>query len=237
MKSCGLDGMHPVLVGDIRFTTDSTGAGMNEAVRGELAELGLLRGSRIADEFEEVLYTLARAEIEYVAHVVNQGERYGVLVAVRGRTCIAALCDGDRVLLKQPSPTRSAGYALATNLPDYRAAQVATFSLPQDEFRSDGGDGRYDTGERRPREALEIDALFRAPRYGLGEITLAARGRDGHRRAADGQLSYLDTASGRVAFEISGPPRNRYLTVMPGETELLAAKIDWLRAGLDDLKR
>ena len=230
-RDAGLGGPPLALAGEARFVEPGPGAGEGE--RAELAALGLVdRRGRATDEFEDALYALARAETECLAHVVNQGERYRALVAVRGRTAVTALSDGDRVRLKLVSGASSPGHALAANLPPYRAARVSTFSLPQDEFRADGGDGEYESGEMRPRKALEIDALFRRPRYGLGEITVSARDRDGRRRAAEGQLSYLDLADGRVAFEISGAPGNRYLTVLPGDPDLLASKVDRLCAGL-----
>ncbi|RJQ79103.1 ESX secretion-associated protein EspG [Amycolatopsis panacis] len=230
--NAGLGGPPPLLAGEARFVEPGTAAGNGE--RSELAALGLVdQRGRPTDEFEDALYALARADTQCVAHVVNQGERYAILIATRGRTSVTALSDGERVRLKLASDISSPGYALAWNLPEYRAARVTTFSLPQDEFRADGGDGGYESGEMRPRKALEIDAMFRQPRYGLGEITVSARARDGHRRTAEGQLSYLDLADGRVTFEISGSPRNRYLTVMPGDPDLLAGKVDRLRASLN----
>ncbi|WP_336157281.1 ESX secretion-associated protein EspG [Amycolatopsis sp. VC5-11] len=220
LREAGFDEPHPVFSGRLRFTPGDQR--LDEAAREELAWLGLLEHGRFVDEFEDVLYALGRADTEYVAHVENQDIRYGVLVAVRGRTGVKVLCSGDRVRLKVLDGTRTPAGALVASLPRYRPARLSAFSLPQEEFQADL------TDDRSPA-ARAVDALFQQTWFGVGEITVVVREPG---RAEAGPLSYLDLTDGRVAFEVSGPEGNRYITVLPGEDSLLTDKIAALRDGL-----
>lgn len=220
LREAGFDEPHPVFSGRLRLTPGDQR--LDEAAREELAWLGLLEHGRFVDEFEDVLYALGRADTEYVAHVENQDIRYGVLVAVRGRTGVKVLCSGDRVRLKVLDGTRTPAGALVASLPRYRPARLSAFSLPQEEFQADLAD------DRSPA-ARAVDALFQQTWFGVGEITVVVREPG---RAEAGPLSYLDLTDGRVAFEVSGPEGNRYITVLPGEDSLLTDKIAALRDGL-----
>ncbi|WP_134667069.1 MULTISPECIES: ESX secretion-associated protein EspG [unclassified Amycolatopsis] len=220
LKEAGFAEPHPVFSDRIRFVPDDKP--LDGAVHAELSHLGLLDHGRFTDEFEDVLYALARADTEYVAHVDNQGTRYGVLVAVRGRTGVKVLCSGDRVRLKVLDGTRTPAGALVASLPRYRPARLSAFSLPQEDFQADL------TDDRSPA-ARAVDALFQQTWFGVGEITVVVREPG---RAEAGPLSYLDLTDGRVAFEVSGPEGNRYITVLPGEDSLLTDKIAALRDGL-----
>ncbi|WP_406638258.1 ESX secretion-associated protein EspG [Amycolatopsis sp. WGS_07] len=221
LREAGFDEPHPVFSGRLRFASER----VDEAVREELAWLGLLDRGRFVDEFEDVLYALARADTEYVAHVENQDTRYSVLVAVRGRTGVKALCAGDRVRLKVLDGIRSPAGALVASLPRYRPAPLAAFSLPQEDFQADHTDGRSPV-------ARVVDDLFQQTWFGVGEMTVAVRAPARPGRAEAGPLSYLDLTDGRVAFEVSGPEGNRYITVLPGEDSLLTDKLAALRDGL-----
>ncbi|MFE3173736.1 ESX secretion-associated protein EspG [Amycolatopsis sp. NPDC059090] len=223
LRDAGFDEPHPVFSGRLRFTPEEQR--LDEAIRNELAWLGLLEHGRFADEFEDVLYALGRADTEYVAHVENQDTRYGVLVAVRGRTGVKALCSGDRVRLKVLDGTRTPAGALVASLPRYRPAQLSAFSLPQEDFQAELSDDRGTA-------ARAVDALFQQTWFGVGEMTVAVREPARPGRAEAGPLSYLDLTDGRVAFEVSGPEENRYITVLPGEDSLLTGKIAALRDGL-----
>lgn len=223
LREAGFDEPHPVFSGRLRFTPDDRR--LDEDVRAELAWLGLTEHGRFVDEFEDILYALGRADTEYVAHVENQDVRYGVLVAVRGRTGVKALCSGDRVRLKVLDGTRTPAGALVASLPRYRPVRLTAFSLPQEDFQADFSD------ERSPA-ARAVDALFQQTWFGVGEMTVVVRERARPGRAEAGPLSYLDLTDGRVAFEVSGPEGNRYLTVLPGEDSLLTDKLAALRDGL-----
>lgn len=223
LREAGFAEPHPVFSGRLRFTADDRR--LDQTVRDELAWLGLIEHGRFVDEFEDVLCALGRADTEYVAHVENQDVRYGVLVAVRGRTGVKALCRSDRVRLKVLDGTRTPAGALVASLPRYRPAQLSAFSLPQEDFQADFSD------ERSPA-ARAVDALFQQTWFGVGEMAVAVREPGLPGRTEAGPLSYLDLTDGRVAFEVAGPEGNRYITVLPGEDSLLTAKLAALRDGL-----
>ncbi|EFL10824.1 MULTISPECIES: ESX secretion-associated protein EspG [Actinomycetes] len=223
LREAGFDEPHPVFSGRLRFTADERR--LDRTVREELAWLGLTEHGRFVDEFEDVLYALGRADTEYVAHVENQDIRYSVLVAVRGRTGVKALCRGNRVRLKVLDGTHTPAGALVASLPRYRPAQLTAFSLPQEDFQADHSD------DRSPA-ARVVDDLFQQTWFGVGEMTVVVREPARPGRAEAGPLSYLDLTDGRVAFEVSGPEGNRYITVLPGEDSLLTDKLTALRDGL-----
>lgn len=230
LRNAGLGEPHPVFAGGLRYPPP--GRELDTTVRDELAEHRLLdRGDRLTDEFEDVLYALARAETEYVAYVEDGAGHYGVLVAVRGRTAVRAVCSGERVRLRLAAGTHSLAHELVSALPQYAAVEMSTFSLPQDEFR-EGDDGAYSAVAERSEAARAVDALFRESCCGAGEITVAMRGPGYRRRVSGDRLGYLDLASGRVACAVSGPVGNRYLTVVPGTPDLLAERVTGLRAQL-----
>ncbi|MFD9959226.1 ESX secretion-associated protein EspG [Amycolatopsis sp. NPDC058986] len=234
MRHAGCGDPHPIFAGGLRYIPPSAEGQVSREALDELAQFGFTRGDRLTGEFEDVLHTLDRPESEYFAYARDMNEQFGVLVAVAGGVAVTALCSGERVWLKEVPDRQQPPEVLVANLPEYAPASFPTFSLPQDEFRTDGGDGRYERSEDRTRAARMLDDVFNQPYYGLGQFTVAKRPRGGQREVARDELSYLDIDSGRVAMELSGAPGNRYITVLPGEPGLLAQKIASLRASLDN---
>lgn len=223
---------HPVFAGGARYVPPSLARGIDDEARGELARYGLVdRRGRITDDFEDVLYAIGQAETEYVAYA-NEGDgQYGVLVGVRGRLAVAAVCRGERVWLRQVGRDTHPAEELVANLPSYAPARFTPFSVPQQELQPDDGD-EYDDPPARSRDARMVQDLIGRGRRGHGLIS-AAKDAGGHRVATEDELTYLDTDEGRVAFGVSGAPGNRYVTVLPGEPGLLAQRVAGLRASLD----
>jgi hypothetical protein len=207
---------------------ESLASGLDGAARDELTRLGLFARGRATDEFEDAVYALAQPETEYLAQVVNQGEEYTALVGARGRSVVSAVRNGERVLVTAEDDRKSPAAVLIEKLPAYRPAQVARISLSQHEFR--GADGYLP--DERSRTALAVDALFEASSFGHGEINVSIRDRGRKRRVADGVLLYRDLAEGRVAFDVSGDERNRYIKVMPGGNQQMAQQVAALRTSL-----
>lgn len=228
-REVGLEEPHAVFSGGILHVPPSLKSEMDEEARGELSRLGLLDRGRVSDELEDACYTLAQADTEYLARVDNWGRQYSVLVAHRGRAVVTAVCAGERVWVKAEDGRQSPARVLVANLPAGRSAQLTTFSLPQHEFQGEDSDFPAD----RSRTARTADMLSRQSAYGFGEITAAVRGTGRRKRPAEGVLTYRDLAGGRVAFEISGPASNRYITVMPGDEHLLARKAAALHTSID----
>lgn len=224
-----LNDPHPLFGFGTMHVPESLAGEFAEEARDELLRLGLLDGSRVSDAFEDVLYTLARPETEYVARVDNQGEQYSVFVGARGRGVVTAVHDGARVLVKASDSRESPAAALVARLPEFRPAKLALISLSQHEFRGEDSD----FPDERSRAARTVDELLTRPAFGRGEINVSVRGTGRSRRVADGVLTYRDLSDGRVAFEVSGSERNRYITVMAGEGQTLVQRVAALRASLD----
>ncbi|MGY6656532.1 ESX secretion-associated protein EspG [Amycolatopsis sp. TRM77291] len=231
-RHAGCGDPHLIFAGGLRYIPPSSRNGEDRAAFEELGELGFTEGKRLTSDFEDVLHILDRPNTEYYATLRTETELYNVLVAVRGRAAVTAICEGNRVWLKGVR-TADRAAALVMNLPEYPPARFAPFSLPQDDFNGSGGDGLYDEPEARSREARQLDEVFEQPYFGVGFFAAAMRPDGGKRTEATDGLSYLDLDSGRVAMHVSGSPRNRYITVLPGEPTLLAQKVAALRASLD----
>ncbi|MFC4082867.1 ESX secretion-associated protein EspG [Amycolatopsis samaneae] len=234
MRNAGCGDPPQIFAGGLRYIPPSAANQVNREALEELGQFGFARGDRLTGEFEDILHTIDRPESEYFAVARDMDEQIGILVAVAGGVTVTALCSGERVWLKEVTDRQQPPEVLVANLPEYAPARFPAFSLPQDEFRADGGDGRYERSEDRTRTARMLDDVFNQPYYGLGQFTVAKRTRGGQREVARDQLSYIDIDSGRVVMELSGAPGNRYITVLPGEPGLLAQKIASLRASLDD---
>ncbi|MFI5562101.1 ESX secretion-associated protein EspG [Amycolatopsis japonica] len=222
---------HLIFSGGLRYIPPSSRNGEDRAAFEELGGLGFTEGKRLTSDFEDVLHILDRPNTEYYATVRTEAEQYSVLVAVRGRAAVTAICEGNRVWLKGVRTSDRAA-ALVMNLPEYPPARFSPFSLPQDDFNGDSGD-LYDEPASRSREARQLDEVFEQPYFGVGFFAAAMRPDGGRRTEATDDLTYLDLDAGRVAMHVSGSPRNRYITVLPGEPTLLAQKLAALRASLD----
>ncbi|MEU9690968.1 ESX secretion-associated protein EspG [Amycolatopsis japonica] len=223
---------HLIFAGGLRYIPPSSRDGEDRAAFEELGGLGFTEGKRLTSDFEDVLHILDRPNTEYYATVRTEAEQYSVLVAVRGRAAVTAICEGNRVWLKGVRTSDRAA-ALVMNLPEYPPARFSPFSLPQDDFNGDDGNDLYDEPASRSREARQLDEVFEQPYFGVGFFAAAMRPDGGRRTEATDDLTYLDLDAGRVAMHVSGSPRNRYITVLPGEPTLLAQKVAALRASLD----
>lgn len=220
---------HPVFAGGTVHVPESLARELGDEARGELSRLGLSdRRGRVTDEFEDVLYALGQADTEYVARYDGAERHYSVVVAVRGRNVVTAVIAGKQVWVKAEDSRQSPAAVLVANLPASRPAQLTTISLSQQELR--GEDSEFP--DDRSRTARTVDALLNRPASGRGEVNVAVR-EQRHRQEVGGVLLFRDLAEGRALFELSGPERNRYITVMPGEDQLFVRKVAALRAGYD----
>lgn len=231
-RHAGCGDPHLIFAGGLRYIPPSSRNGEDRAAFEELGGLGFTEGKRLTSDFEDVLHILDRPNTEYYATVRTETEQYSALVAVRGRAAVTAICEGSRVWLKSVR-TADRAAALVLNLPEYPPARFAPFSLPQDDFKLGGGSDLYDEPESRSREARRLDEVFEQPYFGVGFFAAAKRPDGGKRVEATDGLTYLDIEAGRVAMHVAGSPRNRYITVLPGEPTLLAQKVAALRASLD----
>lgn len=231
-RHAGRGDPHLIFAGGLRYIPPSSRGGEDRAAFEELGGLGFTEGKRLTSDFEDVLHILDRPNTEYYATVRTEGEQYGVLVAVRGRAAVTAICQGGRVWLKGVR-TDDRASALVLNLPEFPPAQFAPFSLPQDDFKREGGSGLYDEPDSRSREARRLEEVFDQPYFGVGFFAAAKHPDGGKRTEATDDLTYLDIDAGRVAMHVTGSARNRFITVLPGEPTLLAQKVAALRAGLD----
>jgi len=231
-RHAGCGDPHLIFAGGLRYVPPSSRNGEDRAAFEELGGLGFTEGKRLTSDFEDVLHVLDRPDTEYYATLRTEAEQYSVLVAVRGRAAVTAICEGGRVWLKGVR-TADRAATLVMNLPEYPPARFAPFSLPQDDFKPGEGNELYDEPESRSREARRLDEVFEQPYFGVGFFAAAKRSDGGRRTEAVDGLSYLDLDAGRVAMHVTGAPRNRYITVLPGEPVLLAQKVAALRASLD----
>ena len=107
MRQAGCGDPHQIFAGGLRYIPPSSANQVDRAAFEELSQYGFTQGRGFTPGFEEVLELLDRPPTEYFAYARTMDEQFGVLVAVRGRFAVTALCQGERVWLKTVSPDNS----------------------------------------------------------------------------------------------------------------------------------
>ncbi|MFF1607146.1 ESX secretion-associated protein EspG [Amycolatopsis sp. NPDC058278] len=206
MRDVGCGDPHPVLANGLRYIPPSAAERTKRDAFEELSRYGFTQGHGFTPEFEDLLHLVGHPAREYVAYARDTAGQRNVLVAVTGLDKVCVVCRGDRVELSEVDVHPAD--ALVAQLPDYRAVDLKPFSLPQEDFRTPEVSDVFD--EERSREAQELDALFRQPHFGVGQL-----------HADDKTVSYLDLKAGRVGIAVA----DGYISVVPGENKNLSQKL------------
>ncbi|MEY7970475.1 ESX secretion-associated protein EspG [Saccharomonospora xinjiangensis] len=209
---------HAIFAGGARYVPPSATARVSAETTVELAAAGLVAGTRLTPEFEDVLHVLGRPHTEYFAHVRAGGEQHHSLVAARGRSVVVAVRTGERVRL-DTATTRDLPGLLVRGLPPSDAAMFEPF-LVHNRRSGENPDSLDGTGDLR--------RLLSLPERGIGYLHVARRPGRGTRVEADGTVYYLDADLGRVGLH----RECGHVTVFPGRPDLLAARVAALRATL-----
>ncbi|WP_086853298.1 ESX secretion-associated protein EspG [Amycolatopsis kentuckyensis] len=203
MRHVGCGDPHPVFAKGLRYIPPSAKKQVTRDAFDELSPYGFTQGDGFTPEFEDLLHLLDQPAQEYVAYARDTVGQTNVLVAVGGRSKVCVVLRGDQIELSDVD-THPAD-ALVGRLPHYRPADIKHFSVPQEDFRNAEVSDIFD--EERSREAQELDALFRQPHFGVGQLH------------ADGRaVSYLDLEAGRVGIAAA----EGYISVLPGENQNLS---------------
>lgn len=206
LRNTGCGDPHPVLARGIRYIPPSAKTRIDREAFEELSPFGFIQGDGFTPEFEDALHLIGNPAEQFVAYARDTAEQRGVLVARRGRAAISVVCRGEHVELESVAPETHPADALVSKLPPYPPARIKPFALPQEDFQKDSE--IFD--EVGSREAQELDALFKQPHYGLGQL-----------QAENTTVSYLDLKDGRVGVARA----DGYISVVPGEPEQLARKL------------
>ncbi|MGW5716502.1 ESX secretion-associated protein EspG [Amycolatopsis sp. NPDC003865] len=203
MRNVGCGDPHPVLAGGLRYVPPSAKTREDRAVFEELSEYGFTQGDGYTPEFEDVLHRLGNPRFH--AYARDDTGQIGIL-STNG---VLVVCRGDRVTLR--SHDTHPADALVAHLPPYPAANIKPFTLSQEDFKGpqDVSDV-FDDAPARSREAEELDALFRRPHEGLGQLY-----------AGTTTVSYLDLDEGRVGLALT----DGYISVVPGDRRQLSHKL------------
>ncbi|WP_328445743.1 ESX secretion-associated protein EspG [Amycolatopsis sp. NBC_00438] len=220
MRQAGCGDPHPIFAGGLRYIPPSARKNTDRQAFEQLSEYGFTQGDGFTPEFDDLLHLLDRPATEFFAYARDQREQIGVLVAVRGRTAVTAVCQGERVWLKGVPPDTHPVDALIANLPPCQAADIKPFSLPQQDFREERGSDVFDDAPARSRAAQKLDDLVKQKHSGLGQF-YAAKREEGLRIETEDSLGYLDVDAGRVGIGVA----DRYISVMPGDPVVLGRKV------------
>ncbi|EOD67470.1 ESX secretion-associated protein EspG [Amycolatopsis vancoresmycina] len=206
MRNVGSGDPHPVLAKGLRYIPPSAKKQVDREAFEELSQYGFTQGDGFTPEFEDALHLIGNPAEEFVAYARDTNEQVGVLVANRDRSTISVVCRGEQIELESVSPDTHPADALVSKLPPCRPADIKPFSVPQQDFQKES-DIFDETGSR---EAQELDALFKQPHFGLGQL-----------QTGTNTLNYLDLQHGRVGIALA----DGYISVLPGDPELLARKL------------
>jgi hypothetical protein len=210
MRDVGCGDPHPVFAQGLRYIPPSAKSTVNRAAFEELSHYGFTQGDGFTPEFEDVLHLIDRPKSEFSAYARDTDSQIGILVAAQNRSAVTVVCRGETVELTGVSPDTHPADALVSKLPPYQAAAIKPFSLPQDDFKPQEESDIFDDAPARSREAQELDAFFRQPHFGIGQLY-----------AGDTTVNYLDLDAGRVGIALA----DGYISVMPGEAKQLSHKL------------
>ena len=203
MRQVGCGDPHPVFAKGLRYIPPSAQNQVTREAFDELSPYGFTQGDGFTPEFEDLLHLIDHPAEEYVAYARDTTGQTNVLVAVDERAKVCVVCRGERIELGDVDSHPAD--ALVGRLPRYQPADIKPFSVPQEDFHNAEVSDIFD--EERSREAQELDALFRQPHFGVGQLH------------ADGKtVSYLDLKAGRVGIAVA----DGYISVAPGENKNLS---------------
>lgn len=233
MAGCGE--VHRIFAGGAQYIPPSARGRVNSEALAELRKLGLAHGERLGAEFERTLQVLGKPRIEYFAHVRSGDHHFGVLVAGIGDDAVIGLCEQRQVWLKPVKENCYLAVALTEHLPEFPAAEFAPFSVARRDLDSASGDvDLFDDGPSSgDRAAAGLKNILTPPFYGHGYLHVASTPDGGTREQTTQAVTYVDVEAGRVGVEVSGPPNNQYINVVPGEPVKLASKLARLRRTID----
>jgi hypothetical protein len=217
-RQAGCGDPHPVFAKGLRYIPPSSAGRVNRAAFEELSEHGFTQGDGFTPEFDDVLHLLDQPATEFYAFARDLTGQCGILVAVRGRSAVSALCHGERVRLRLVHPDTRPVDALVGQLPPFPAARIKPFTLPQREFQDAEVNDVFDDAPARSRAAQQLDSLLQQPHHGVGQFYAAQYG---ERLGVRDSLSYLDLDAGRVGLGLAGG----YISVLPGEPGLLGREV------------
>ncbi|MET8851164.1 ESX secretion-associated protein EspG [Amycolatopsis sp. NPDC004625] len=206
LRATGCGDPHPVLAQGLRYIPPSSRKQIDREAFEELSPYGFIQGDGFTPEFEDVLHLIGNPAEQFVAYARDAAGQRGVLVAKRGRTAVIVVCRNEQVELESVAPETHPADALISKLPPCRPAPIKPFSFPQEEFQKESD--IFD--EAGSREAQHLDALFKQPHVGIGQL-----------QAENTTVSYLDLEDGRVGIALA----DGYISVVPGEPEQLADKL------------
>ncbi|MEV6642007.1 ESX secretion-associated protein EspG [Amycolatopsis sp. NPDC051371] len=209
LRNAGCGDPHPVFAQGLRYIPPSATKTTNREAFEELSHYGFTQGDGFTPEFEDVLHLIDRPKTEFFAYARDTASQIGILVAAQNRTAVSVVCRGETVELAEISPDTHPADALVANLPPYEPAPIKPFSLPQKDFEPHEESDIFDDAPARSREAQELDALFRQPHFGLGQLY-----------AGTTTVNYLDLTEGRVGVALA----DGYISVFPGEPRQLSHK-------------
>jgi len=217
--------LHAIFTGGEVYLPPAARENFNHEAYEELANLGLIQGNVLTEEFEHTLQVLGKPDIEYFAFTRSQDETHDVLTAISGKFAVLARRYGHRVWI-EPVWLENPAESLIRALPEFPAAHFTSFSLAQSEWRAlHAAPDPYRADPVPTRMARKLQEIFQQPCHGVAEIgCVRIKSTVDNSRSQD-SLVYLDTESGRVGIHISSGKDSKYLTVFPGEPGQLLSRM------------
>jgi ESX secretion-associated protein EspG len=212
-----------LLPGRIAPRTGESLESITERAWADLFERELATGRQLTEDLERTLRRLATANTRFYAFFhEGAGDTRSVLVA---GSAVVATVDGGTVTLR-PCRTASGARALVDALPDVPAAPGEPLSAPAEELARRSRPGALSTLRPAGSAAL-MRVVLGQPRTGGGQLFAASRDHTGHFRSHARPLSYFDTPIGRyLAAEDEGADGTRWRTLVPGDPELIAKRLN-----------
>ena len=201
----------------------------------QLAQRGLVSGTKPTPDVEDVLLTLARPQVEADLRLRSGPNRtLRALACSAGSLAVVAVLTEDGGLRIEPARPTGLGEALVSQIPDHPAARGHSISLPAEVFAGQPvlpEQARNLLVEHgvRPQDATVFAEMLRGRKSRDAKIGAAARDRMGRRHRAPMVITVMDTEGGRCTLRQQPAPDGRgWITVTPVDRPRLIYQVNEL---------
>ncbi|MGH3951723.1 MAG: ESX secretion-associated protein EspG [Pseudonocardiaceae bacterium] len=213
--------------GELWYSPDER-RGRDVRVLGELRRQGLVEGTRVSDDFMDVLAIMQRASVEYYTFAQVVGSPVTIRTAALGRDAIVIKRMAATITVA-PIPAEQLSVRLAAALPETPAAQVHSMSCDRADFEAIVKD-KTPQQSASVRDAKRMKRWLEMERINAGQLYAGVRDGLGSRRSTQSPVpTWFDTESGRV---ILSPSANGWFNLTGADMMTVVGKLEDLEKEL-----
>lgn len=175
VRTFNLGDIHPTLIGGDRWYPDRERAMLNERVRSQLRELGMMEyGSQhLTNLGEDILDVMQRAEVEYTTYATVKNTEVTVRAASIGTDALLIIGAEGQIDIKGVDPDRL-GVSVASALPDTRPAFIHSTTCEESVLNALAADKPLPP-TNRATDARRLHHFLGLKRINAGQLSVRIR--------------------------------------------------------------